>query len=69
MNSPDFDNILKLQEITEGYFTIKAVKKIADQKDIDMPLMNSIYNILYNNYSIKDEIRILLERPITDEIK
>jgi len=69
VNSPDFDNILKLQEITEGYFTIKAVKKIADQKDIDMPLMNSIYNILYNNYSIKDEIRILLERPITDEIK
>ena len=69
VNSPDFDNILKLQEITEGYFTIKAVKKIADQKNIDMPLMNSMYNILYNNYSIKDEIRILLERPITDEIK
>ena len=67
ITSPDFDDILKSQEITEGYFSVKAVKIIADQKKIDMPIMNSIYNILYNNFSIKDEINNLLQRPITDE--
>ena len=67
ISSPNFEDILKSQEITEGYFTVKAVNKIADQKNIDMPIMKSIYNILYKNYSIKNEINNLLERPITDE--
>jgi glycerol-3-phosphate dehydrogenase (NAD(P)+) len=67
ISRPDFEDILKSQEITEGYFTVKAVNKIADQKNIDMPIMKSIYNILYKNYSIKNEINNLLERPITDE--
>jgi glycerol-3-phosphate dehydrogenase (NAD(P)+) len=66
-SKPNFKEILKSQEITEGYFTLAGVYKIAKEKKIDMPIMNSIYNILYNEYSIKDEINNLLERPITDE--
>ena len=64
---PNIEHILRSQEVTEGYFTLRAVKKIADQKKIDMPIAASIYNILYNKYAIKDEINKLLERPITDE--
>ena len=68
-NSPDIGDILKSQQITEGYYTVKAVKNIADDKKIEMPIMNAIYNILYNQYNIKDVINNLLERPIKDEIK
>ena len=68
-NNPDIDDILKSQQITEGYYTVKAVKNIADDKKIEMPIMNAIYNILYNQYNIKDVINNLLERPIKDEIK
>ena len=67
-NNPDIDDILKSQQITEGYYTVKAVKNIADDKKIEMPIMNAIYNILYNQYNIKDVINNLLERPIKDEI-
>ena len=67
VNTPNIEHILKSQEVTEGYSTVKAVKKISDNKNIDMPIMNSVYNILYNNLSIKDEIKELLERPIKDE--
>ena len=69
MSKSDFEDILKSQEITEGYYTVKAVKQITDEKKIDMPIMQSVYNILYNSHSIKDEIKNLLERPITDEFK
>ena len=69
INTPNFKEILKSQEITEGYFTVAAVYKMAEQKNIDMPIMKSIYNILYNEYSIKNEINNLLERPITDEFE
>ena len=68
-NNPDIDDILKSQQITEGYYTVKAVKNIADDKKIEMPIMNAIYNILYNQYNIKDVINNLLESPIKDEIK
>ena len=68
MPSLDLVDILKSQEIIEGYFTLDAVKKIADQKKIDMPIVTSIYKILYNNHSIKDEINNLLERPAADEL-
>ena len=64
---PNIEDILRSQEVTEGYFTLSAVKKIADQKEIDMPIATSIYNILYNKYAIKDEINNLLERPTVDE--
>ena len=69
INIPNFNEILKSQEITEGFFTVAAVKKIAEQKKISMPIMESIYNILYNKYLIKDEINNLLGRPITDEFE
>jgi len=65
----NFEDILKSKETTEGFYTVKVVKKIADEKNINMPIMQSIFNILYNNQSIKSEINNLLERPITDEIR
>ncbi len=68
-SNPNFDEILKSQEITEGYSTVKAVKQIADEKNIEMPIMAAIYNILYNNFSIKGEIQSLLERPIKNEFE
>ena len=58
---------LKSQATTEGYFTVKAVKKIAEEKKVNMPIMEAIYNILHNKNSITDEINQLLNRPITEE--
>ena len=58
---------LKSQKTVEGYFTVKAVKKIANEKKITMPIMEAIYNILHNHSSIEDEINKLLSRPPTDE--
>ena len=65
----DYDEILKYQEVTEGYFTVKAVHDLANSKNIDMPIMKSIYNILYKKFLKNDEINKLLERPTSDEFK
>ena len=60
-------DLLNNQQTTEGYYTVKAVKKIAEEKKIDMPIMNSVYNILYNAHSIDNEIKELLDRPFKNE--
>ena len=59
---------LKSQDTTEGYFTVKALANIAEENNVDMPIMKSVYNILYNHSDIKDEINQLLERTIKDEL-
>ena len=59
---------LKSQQTTEGYYTVKAVYEIANEKKIDMPVMNSIYNILYNGFNIDNEVNNLLDRSVKKEI-
>ena len=58
---------LKSQQTTEGYFTVKAVNSIANEKKIDMPIMSCVYNILYNASNIEDEINNLLDRSAKRE--
>ena len=63
----NFSELLQSQEVTEGYYTVEAVYKIAKNKKIDMPIMEAIYNIIYKRYDLKDEITKLLSRPLKDE--
>ena len=68
--SSKYDNFLDLlqsQEVTEGYYTVKAVYNISQKNKIDMPIMESVYNILYKQHNLKDELQKLLNRPLTDE--
>ena len=58
---------LKTIDTVEGYFTVKVVKKISEEKNINMPIMEAVYNILYNNCLIKEEIEKLLNRPTSEE--
>ena len=61
------DEHLKSLQTTEGYFTVQAVYKIAEEKNIDMPITNAVYRILFQQSSIKKEIAILLNRPATKD--
>tara|TARA_B100001778_G_scaffold244686_1_gene204924 strand:- start:265 stop:729 length:465 start_codon:yes stop_codon:yes gene_type:complete len=63
----NFSDLLKSQEVTEGYYTVDAVYNISKNKKIDMPIMEAIYNIIYKRYDLKEEITKLLSRPLKDE--
>ena len=62
-----YEDLLDKNAITEGYYTIKATKKISDTNKIEMPIMNAIYNILYKEHDIKEEIVQLMNRPPVEE--
>ena len=63
----NFSDLLQSQEVTEGYYTVEAVYNIAKQNKIEMPIMESVYNILYKQYDLKEELIRLLNRPLKDE--
>ena len=63
----NFSELLESQEVTEGYYTVEAVYNISKQNKIEMPIMESVYNILYNQYDLKEELIRLLNRPLKEE--
>ena len=60
------DNIMAEREgtgVTEGYYTAKALKRMADKHAVDMPISQAVYECLHKGKPIKAGINDLLERP------
>ena len=54
--------------VAEGAHTVDIVYKIAQEKNLDIPITNAVYRILKENRPAKDVMDTLLARPFTDEI-
>lgn len=52
----------KKNNTIEGLGTTKAIYELALKKDIDLPITNTIYNILYNDGSANDLIELLKKK-------
>ncbi len=54
-------------KLAEGVATLKAVKKIADEKGIDMPISQALYRAIYEKADIKSTIRSMFDRQLKQE--
>ena len=54
--------------VVEGVETCKAAYQLAQEKGIEMPITNAVYNILYNGKNIKTEVLQLMERERKSEV-
>lgn len=52
---------MEMQMIAEGYFAVKGIKEINEYYNVNMPITNAVYNILYERISPMMEIRLLTE--------
>ena len=57
----------KYEQLAEGYYTVKAVKKIADERGIEMPICDAVYKILYEGRDAKKELNALFQRELRSE--
>ena len=57
------DLIASRQTAIEGYYTAKSVQKIAEKFNLELPICNAVYEILYNNKDIDKAIYELISRP------
>ena len=53
---------LELNMVAEGYYSSKCIFEINKNYQVDMPISEAVYNILYENASPKKEIAILTEK-------
>ena len=56
------DVIANMGMVIEGINTCKAAYELAQQKGIEMPITQAIYNVLYKQADIKSEIANLMQR-------
>ncbi len=52
---------IEMEMIAEGYFGTKCMKEINDRVHVNMPLLDAVYNILYNRVSPQIEIKLLTD--------
>jgi glycerol-3-phosphate dehydrogenase (NAD(P)+) len=52
---------LEMEMIAEGYFGTKCIKEINDMYKVEMPILNTVYSILYERKSAVPAIRKLTE--------
>lgn len=53
--------MLEMDMVAEGYYATKCIKELNNQHHVNMPITDSVYNIIYENISPSIEIRLLTE--------
>ncbi len=53
--------ILELNMVAEGYYATRCIKEINKHYNVNIPIIDSVYNILYEGIAPSIEIRLLTE--------
>lgn len=57
----------EIQQVVEGVLAARAVKEVADKLDIDMPICQQVYSILYEGTSPREAVETLMRRKLKSE--
>ena len=57
----------EIGQVVEGYLAAKAVRTVASQCGVEMPLCEGVYRVLHENVPAKAAVKELMSRPIRSE--
>ncbi len=55
------------EKLAEGYYTVRALKKLGEKYYVVLPITEAVYRILYENKDPKRELDKLFQRSLKDE--
>lgn len=53
--------------LAEGYYTVRAMMQLSEKYGVELPICNTVYNVLYNDANSKEALDKLFERSIKKE--
>ena len=57
----------KFDKLAEGVMTSKALKKLGDMYDVELPIVTAVYNVLFEGTDIMGEINKMFSRNVKSE--
>lgn len=58
----------KMDEVAEGYRTVRFAQKIITAAEIQAPLTSMLYNILYKNLPVETAMKELINNPLSMDV-
>jgi len=55
-------SMIEMKMVAEGYYAVKGIKEINREVQVDLPIIDAVYNILYEQISPVIEMKLLAER-------
>jgi glycerol-3-phosphate dehydrogenase (NAD(P)+) len=59
----------KIGQTIEGLKTLKVVKKISDEHNIEMPIVDSLYKIIYKGSNLEGSIQNVLGQDMIKDVE
>jgi glycerol-3-phosphate dehydrogenase (NAD(P)+) len=56
------------RELAEGYYTVKALMSLRERYDVELPICEAVYHILYEKVDAQEELEKLFDRSIKYEM-
>jgi len=63
------DVVEQLGEVAEGVNTLRLVKQKADEMEVYMPLVNGLYQVLFNNLSVAAVVEALMKSDQNSDVE
>jgi glycerol-3-phosphate dehydrogenase (NAD(P)+) len=61
------DALTEIGQVVEGYLAARAVHSVAARQNVDMPICEGIYRLLYEGLPAREVVKALMSRPIKAE--
>jgi glycerol-3-phosphate dehydrogenase (NAD(P)+) len=61
------ESLGQIGQVVEGYLAARAVHAVAQRENVEMPICEGIYGVLYEKLPARDVVRGLMSRPIKAE--
>ena len=59
--------LAEIGQVVEGYLAARAVRAVAQREQVEMPICDGIYRLLYEGLPAREVVKALLSRPIKAE--
>lgn len=57
----------QFKDLAEGYYTAKAIVRLAEDKGVDLPICTAVYKMLYEGVTIEEGLQALFDRSLKQE--
>lgn len=56
-----------MQAVAEGVFTAQSVRRLAEERSLDLPIATEVYRVLFEDHSPREATLRLMRRPLKGE--